>query len=127
MAEFVYRDNVCVLSFGDKKYELPLNEQTADLLEKTFEKRANLPTFNGGIEEVNAFYDELMDDVDAVLGEGAADDIMSRFKHPGTMELLSVITFIVTEFDEQYTKALGEMKQTAHIPNRETRRARAKR
>lgn len=126
MSNFIYKDYSCEFTFGDKKYELPLSEQTADVINKVFFGKLNPPT-EGGIEEINAFYDEVLDAVDEVLGEGAADDIMSGFKHPGVMELLSVVNYIITEFNEQYAKTVEEMKGTAHLPNRETRRARSRR
>lgn len=126
MAEFIYKDYSCELCFGDKKYELPLNETTADLITKHLYGKT-LPENVNGIEEIEAFYDEIMDAIDEILGEGAADDIMSRFKHPGIMELFSVVNFITTEWNTQYSAIVDNMKQTAQLPNRETRRARAKR
>lgn len=126
MAEFIYKDYACELKFGDLKYELPLNEETAELLENALSDKMLPPKFNG-VEDINQFYDNVMDSIDTVLGEGAADDIMSRFKHPGTMEALSVVSYIFGEWRTQYSTAFDDMKQTAHIPNRETRRARARR
>ena len=122
MAEFVYRDYSCELTFGNLKYELPLNEQTADLLEKTFTDETITPKATN-IEELDAFYNKLMDAVDSVIGEGAAADIMNGFKHAGAMELLSVVNYIVTEWNAQYALVVEEMKKTAQLPNRETRRA----
>ena len=126
MAEFIYRDHVCKLKFGEHVFELPLNETTADNIEKRFYNKINPPT-SGGIEEVDAFYDSIADEVDGFFGEGAADAIMEGFKHPGIMELLSVVDYIVTEFNTQYKQVVDNMKNTAHLPNRETRRARARR
>ena len=122
MAEFVYKDYTCKLTFGDFEYELPLNEQTADLLGNTFHDKMISPNFTS-LEDLDAFYNKVMDAIDSVLGEGAAADIMSRFKHAGTMELLSVVNYILTEWNAQYTAEVEEMKKTAQIPHRETRRA----
>lgn len=122
MAEFVYKDYSCKLAFGGLAYELPLNEQTADLLEKTFTDETITPTATN-IKELDAFYNKLMDAVDGVLGEGAAADIMGGFKHAGAMELLSVVNYIVTEWNAQYSAVVEDMKKTAQLPNRETRRA----
>lgn len=122
MAEFIYRDYECNLKFGDKEYKLPLNEQTADLIEKLFNDKITLPEFKS-IDEINDFYNQLMDAVDELLGESAAEDIMSRFAHAGTMELMSVVNYIVSEWNSQYKTVVEEMKKTANIPNRETRRA----
>lgn len=123
MAEFIYKDYSCELKFGEKVYTLPLNEQTAELIEKTLAPNAVLPTLKS-MDDINAFYDKGMDSLDTILGEGSADEIMSRFKHPGTMELLSVINYIVTEWETQYSAIVADMKKTANIPNRETRRNR---
>ena len=129
MAEFIYKDYSCKLKFGDNEFELPLNEQTADLIEKTFSDSKVLPPKFEGIDDLNEFYNKLMDAIDTVLGEGAADTIMSRFKHAGAMEIMSVANYITSEWNAQYATAFEEMKQTAHIPNvpnRETRRANTK-
>lgn len=122
MAEFIYKDYSCKLKFGEYEYNLPLNEQTADLLEKAFSNKV-LPAKFEGIEDIDAFFNNIMDAVDEVLGEGAADNIMGRFKHAGAMEALSVVNYITSEFNTQYAANFDELKKTAHIPNRETRRA----
>jgi hypothetical protein len=122
MAEFIYKDYSCKLKFGAYEYELPLNEQTAALLESAFSDKMLPPKFEG-IEDIDAFYNKVMDAIDEVLGEGAAENIMSRFAHAGTMELLSVVNYIMSEWRTQYNTEFDEMKKTAHIPNRETRRA----
>lgn len=124
MAEFIYKDYSCKLTFGDKVFELPLNEQTADLIAKSFDGK--LAPNLANIDDVNAFYDSLMNAIDDLLGEGSADLIMSRFKHPGTMEVLSVVQYITSEWNAQYSASVEEMKKTAQLPgvNRETRRAR---
>lgn len=122
MAEFTYKDYSCKLTFGDFNYELPLNEQTADQIEKAFKGIMTPPQF-ANIAEIDAFYNKVMDAIDTILGEGAAENIMGRFKHAGTMELLSVVNFIVTTWNEQYKAEVEAMKKTAQIPNREQRRA----
>lgn len=125
MAEFIYKDYSCKLTFGAFEYELPLNEQTADKIEKAFSDKMLPPKFEG-IEDIDAFYNKVMDAIDEVLGEGAADNIMSRFKHAGAMEVLSVVNYITSEWNAQYAAEFEEMKKTAHIPNRETRRTASK-
>lgn len=125
MAEFVYKDYSCKLKFGEFEYNLPLNEQTADLLSKTLSDKVMPPKFEG-IEDIDVFYNNAMDAIDAVLGDGAADNIMSGFKHAGAMEVLGVINYIVSEWNARYTAEVEEMKKTAQIPNRETRRAATK-
>ena len=127
MSEFIYKDYSCKLTFGDKVFKLPLNEQTADKISKAFDDKLLTPNMSS-IEEIDAFYNSVMDAVDNVLGEGSADAIMSRFAHPGTMELLSVVNYITGEWNAQYKTSVEEMKKTAQLPsvtpNRETRRAR---
>lgn len=122
MSEFIYKDYECKLKFGEFEYSLPLNEQTAELLEKAFSDKVLPPNFTS-IDDINDFYNKVIDAIDEVLGEGAADNIMSRFKHAGTMELLSVVDYIMNEWKTQYRAEVEEMKKTANIPNRETRRA----
>lgn len=122
MAQFIYKDFSCKLNFGELEYDLPLNEQTAALLDKAFSDKVLPPTFKG-VEDIDTFYNNVMDAIDEVLGEGAAEAIMSRFKHAGTMEILSVVNYITSEWNEQYKAEFEEMKKTAHIPNRETHRA----
>lgn len=122
MAEFVYKDYSCKLTFGNFEYELPLNEQTADHISNVFSKNIEPPQFKN-LEDMDAFYNKVMDAIDELLGEGAADDIMGGFKHAGTMEVLSVAHYIVTEWNAQYAAVVDEMKKTAQLPNRETRRA----
>lgn len=125
MAEFIYKDYSCKLTFGEFTFELPLNEQTAELLETAFSDKVLPPKFEN-IADIDNFYNNVMDAVDLVLGEGSAEKIMSRFKHAGTMELLSVVNYITSEWRTQYDAEFSEMKKTAHLPNREARRATAK-
>ena len=122
MAEFIYKDYSCNLTFGDNTYELPLNEQTADLITNAFSDKVMPPKFEN-IKDMDIFYNNSMDAIDEVLGEGAAANIMSRFKHAGALEIMGVMNFISSEFNAQYAVAVEEMKKTANIPNRETRRA----
>lgn len=123
MAEFIYRDYSCELKFGEYVFELPLNEQTAELMEKTFYKKITEQKIENA-EEINRAYDDLMDSLDDVFGEGAADKIMARYKHPGILELMGVIQFICEEYRTKYAAAVEDMKKTAPATNRAERRAR---
>lgn len=125
MAEFIYKNYSCKLIFGGIEYDLPLNEQTADQIDKVFSNNTPPESFKS-IEDINAFYNKMMDGIDTVLGEGAAENIMGPFEHPGTMEIMSVINYIATEFNANYKASVEEMKKTANIPNRETRRTNTK-
>ena len=122
MAQFIYKENVCKLQFGNNEFELPLNEQTADEISKAFGDNV-LPAKFESIADLDTFYNNAMDSIDRVLGEGAAEAIMSGYKHAGALEIMGVINFISTQWSEQYKAVFEEMKQTAHLPNRETRRA----
>ena len=125
MAEFIYKDYSCSLKFGELEFSIPLNEQTAGVIEKAFSNKVLPPKFEG-LEDMDAFYNNVMDAIDEVLGEGAAEKIMSRFAHAGALEIMGVVNYISTEFNAQYSAEFDEMKKTAHIPNRETRRANTK-
>lgn len=126
MAEFIYRDYSAELKFGDYSFELPLNEQTAELMEKVLYRRmVELNPKNA--EEINEGYNSLLDGIDEIFGEGAADKMLERYKHPGLLEVSAVIKFIVEEYRDKYTEAVEEMKKTApevKPANREQRRAR---
>lgn len=125
MSAFVYKDYSCKLTFKGCEFELPLNEETAQLITDTLGNKT-LPTQWSGKDDIDAFYDSVMDDVDAILGDGAADAIMAGFKHAGILELLSVVNYIVTEFNTQYAAVVEEMKKTTPQGNRATRRANRK-
>ena len=110
MAEFKYIDYSCDLKFGDNTFELPLNEQTAELIEKTFNDSLIKQELKS-IDDINRFYNQLMDGIDKVLGDGAAEKIMARFAHPGMMEIMSVINYITAEWKKQYESVVEEMKK----------------
>lgn len=125
MTEFIYKDYSCELKFGDYVFNLPLNEQTLGIIEKAFSDKVIPPDFKT-LEDMDAFYNNVMDAIDEVLGEGSAEKIMGRFAHAGALEIMGVVNFITTTFNTQYEAAFSEMKKTANLPNRETRRASAK-
>lgn len=125
MAEFIYNDFSCKLKFGSLEFSLPLNEQTANLIDESLSNNVPTDSFKS-IEDINEFYNKTMDGIDKILGEGASESIMERFEHPGALEIMSVVNFIATEFNNNYKTSVEEMKKTANIPNRETRRANTK-
>lgn len=125
MSEFIYKDYSCKLKFKNNEFELPLNEETAQKMTELLGDKVLPPQFKG-IDDINAFYDEIMDNIDELLGEGAADTIMSEFKHAGSMELMSVVSYIVTEYNKQFAAEVEEMKKTTPQANRATRRANRK-
>lgn len=125
MAEFIYKDYSCRLKFGEFEYSIPLNEQTAGLIERAFSDKVLPPKFES-LADMDAFYNNVMDSIDEVLGEGAAENIMSRFAHSGALEIMGVVHYISTEFNSQYAAEFDELKKTAHLSNREQRRATTK-
>lgn len=126
MAEFIYKDYSTELKFGNYVFELPLNEQTAELMDKVlYQRMVELKPKN--VEEINEGYNSLLDGIDEIFGEGAADKMLERYKHPGLLEVTAVIEFIIKEYRDKYTKAVEDMKKTApevKDANRAERRAR---
>lgn len=123
MAVFRPENNVCELNFDDKFfYSLPLHEDTADKIDnavKALDKLA--PKDRAGIDKA---YNAALDVIDGILGEGAAENIMSIFDHPGTLEVWNVLYFILDEWKNAYSVELEKIKSTAQLPNRAERRAR---
>ena len=123
MAELIIKDYECTLTIGGLTYEIPLNEQMADTMEKSLLKVKDPSTIKD-IDDINAFYDDLCDTVDELLGEGEAAKIEGLYKHPGVLEIMGVINYIGSEWRTQYAAVVEEMKKTADIPtNRAERRA----
>ena len=123
MATFRPSQNACKLNFDDKYfYTLPLHEDTADAIDRA---RARLdkiaPKDRAGVD---AAYNAALDVIDDILGEGAAEDIMTIFEKPGTLEVWSVLYYILDEWKNAYSAELEKIKKTADLPNRAERRAR---
>nr|DAU90827.1 MAG TPA: hypothetical protein [Caudoviricetes sp.] len=125
MATFRPKSNTCELDFDGKyKYYLPLHEDTADKIDKAFQRLKTLaPKDRQGIDEA---YDATLDIIDDILGGGEAEKVMSIYEHPGTLEVWEVIAYIMREWQEAYIAALDELKKTMPEPdeNRATRRGR---
>ncbi len=123
MATFRPSQNVCELNFDDKFfYALPLHEDTADAIDKASAKLNKIaPKDKAGID---AAYNSALDIIDDILGEGAAEDIMTIFDKPGTLEVWSVLYYILDEWKNAYSAELEKIKKTADLPNRAERRAR---
>jgi hypothetical protein len=119
MATFKPQNYECELNFDDKfTFKLPLHEETASKIaaigqaqkEKMQALRQNDAT------EIDSVYNSLLDAIDDILGEGAADKIVTLFAHPGLMEIASVILYISTEYKEQYNKAINSYKTEGNVP-----------
>ncbi len=125
MATFRPTKNVCTLNFDDKyTYELPLHEDFADTIDRAFNKLKSIaPKDRPGIDEA---YNEALDIIDDILGEGAAENVMGLFAKPGTLEVWEVLFYIVDEWKRAYSATLDKIKQTGDVPpaNRAERRGR---
>lgn len=125
MAIFRPTRNVCVLNFDDKyTYELPLHEDFADTIDRAAEKlRGIAPKDRPGVDDA---YNMALDVIDGILGEGAAEDVMSIYEKPGTLEVWEVLFYIMKEWREAYSATLEKLKQTGEMPptNRAERRGR---
>ena len=123
MAVFRPAQSVCELNFDDKFfYSLPLHEDTADTIDnavKALDKLA--PKDRAGIDKA---YNAALDVIDDILGEGAAENIMTIFDKPGTLEVWNVLYYILDEWKTAYSAELDKIKSTAQLPNRAERRAR---
>lgn len=122
MSEFIYKDYSSNLKFGEHTFNMPLNENMADIIDKSFNDSL-IQRKCETIEDLDNWYNDLLDAIDKVLGVGAADKIMERFAHPGVMEVMSVINYITTEWRNAYGELVEEIKKTTPQPNRATRRA----
>lgn len=123
MAVFRPEQAVCELNFDDKHfYSLPLHEDTADAIDRAVSKLEKLaPKDRAGVDEA---YNAALDVIDELLGEGAAENIMAMYKNPGTLEVWSVLYFILDEWKTAYSAELEKLKKTGSVPNRAERRAR---
>lgn len=123
MAVFRPAQAVCELNFDDKHYySLPLHEDTADDIDRAVKKLEKLaPKDRAGIDEA---YNVALDVIDELLGEGAAENIMSIYEKPGTLEVWNVLYYILDEWKTAYSAELEKLKKTGAVPTRAERRAR---
>lgn len=123
MAVFRPANNVCELNFDDRFfYSLPLHEDTADKIDNAIKALGKIaPKDRAGVDEA---YNAALDVIDDILGEGAAENIMTIFDNPGTLEVWNVLYFILDEWKNAYSAELDKIKSTAQLPNRAERRAR---
>ena len=123
MAVFRPTNNVCELNFDDRFfYTLPIHEDTADAIDKAMQKLGKLAPKDRG--DVDAAYNTALDVIDELLGDGAAENIMTIFEKPGTLEVWNVLYYILDEWKTAYNAELEKLKSTAQMPSRSERRAR---
>lgn len=121
------KQRVCELNFDDEFfYKIPLTEKTAQKFAAICErnKTALEKMATDDPEAFDKAYDMCLDVIDELLGEGAAEDIMSLYKEPGFFEVAEVINFIATEYKAAYDAEIGKLKATGDLPNRAERRGR---
>lgn len=123
MAVFKPTQAVCELNFNDRYiYALPLHEDTADKIDRAVSKMERLaPKDKQGIDEA---YNAALDIIDEIVGEGSAEDIMSIFENPGTLEVWQVIYYILDEWKNAYNAELARIKGGVAQPARAERRGR---
>lgn len=112
-------NNVCELNFDDKfTFTLPLHENTvneiATIAKKQLEILQALSTEDSA--SIDKAYNSALDGIDAILGEGASEKIVTLFDNPGIVEVASVIMYISKEYSEQYEKMLNKYKATGTVP-----------
>lgn len=121
MAVYTPIKNECKLDFGAQGiFYLPLHEDVAAKIDEEYSKIKGLaPTDKAGVDEA---YNAVLDMIDGLLGEGAADKIVEVYEKPGVLEAMHILAFIVETWKEAYGAVVDNMKQTT--PNRAERRAR---
>lgn len=120
MAVYTPLKNECKLDFGAQGvFYLPLHEDTAAKIDAEYNKIKGLaPTDKKGIDDA---YNAVLDVIDGLLGEGAAEQIVACYDNPGMLEAMHILGFIVETWKEEYSAVVDRMKQTT--PNRAERRA----
>lgn len=123
MAVFKPSQAVCELNFNDKHiYTLPLHEDTADAIDHAIKKmEAFAPKDRQGVDNA---YNAALDVIDEIVGEGSAEDIMTIFDNPGTLEVWQVIYYILDEWKNAYNAEIAKIKGSVPQQSRAERRAR---
>lgn len=143
MAVFQFNSRRVELEFpGGIKHALPLNEEmrqkvetaSKELVEKTKELRGR----PGTAEDLETLCDYTLDAVDAILGEGASEEIMRNREDYSFLDCCDLFKFVTGEFNAAFIReanaakakngnsAPGNQNRTSTIPapNRAQRRRR---
>lgn len=140
MAVFQFNSRRVELEFpGGIKHSLPLNEEmrqkvetaSKELVEKTKELRGR----PGTAEDLETLCDYTLDAVDAILGEGASEQIMENKEDYSFLDCCDLFKFVTSEFNAAFIReanvakvkngnpATGNQnKQSISAPNRAQRR-----
>lgn len=113
------RGRVCTLNFDDKyTFELPLHEDTAMKLAKIADKQIEEVKKIDPADEnaLDLVYNSSLDVIDEILGEGAADKIMSIYERPSLFDVADVVKYISETYSEEQKKVLDNYKKTGAVP-----------
>ena len=122
MGVFRPKQHECELNFNDEYiYNLPLHEDTADAIDKAVNRLKTIAPKDR--PDIDKAYNEALEVIDGILGEGAADEIMSLYTNPGTLEVWDVIYYILAEWGAAYNEHFERIKATAQLPNAPRNRA----
>lgn len=133
MATFQFSDHSVHLDFcGELKYSLPLDQETAGRLRAVGKKmQADAQAVQGKDdtpEALERLCDSVMDAIDEVLGEGAADQIAALKPDFGFWDALEVFQYISDEFNRATTERAAQFTKSRPAPvpsNRAQRRTAA--
>lgn len=142
MAVFQFTSRRVELEFpGGIKHSLPLNEEmrqkvetaSKELVEKTKELRGR----PGTAEDLETLCDYTLDAVDAILGDGASEEIMRNREDYSFLDCCDLFKFVTSEFNTAFIQEANAEKvkkngqsqvsrnnQPISVPNRAQRRHR---
>lgn len=140
MATFQFTSRRVELEFpGGIKYALPLNEENRKKIEtaskELVEKTKALRGKPGTAEDLETLCDYTLDAVDAILGEGASEQIMENKPGYDFLDCCDLFKFVTSEFNAAFireanaakakngpTVPANQNKQPISAPNRAQRR-----
>lgn len=122
MGKFQFADNVVNLDFDGVKLQLSYDQTTTDLLQKKGLEMADFAKDMETAADVDKAVDLMLDILDDVLGDGAADAIFAH-REPSLYDCLDVFKYIMDEV-ASYNNARVEKFQGTAPQNRTQRRAR---
>ncbi len=130
MATFQFSEHQAVeLDFcGELKFSLPMDDDTQDKLKKA-SKYLQDKSEGSDIQSLSELCDCVMDAIDDVLGEGAADQIAALKPDFGFWDALDVVQYISREYNAakgRLVERFQNQRPQAVPSNRAQRRAAAK-
>lgn len=140
MATFQFSSRRVELDFpGGIKHSLPLTEEMRQKVESAakelVQNTASLRGKPGTAEDLEALCDYTLDAVDAILGEGAAEQIMEFKENYSFLDCADLFKFVTDEFNAAFIQEVhstktkhaaaasgNQNKQPVSVPNRAQRR-----